>query len=385
MAKARHRYFGLWFVALALASPAWVAQGQAVGTVSAAGAGQGGSGGRAAQPSVLLAAAAESAPQPAASARAVTDPERQRVRDAKAMAESGALRVGPVPGMVVDVHGALRGRPAMQPYEGEPPLKVQHSTGHDTNLAAPPDPHLAVGPQDMVSTVNYHLSVHDKLGNLLITEQSLFTWFTKELGGATVGAWQIWDPWVVYDALDNRFVLLAMAVNFVTSQSLWLISVSKTQSAAGAWCTIAFDGRMDGSTDSGLWIDYPKAGVTGDAVVMTAVKSDFTNPGALLYGKVRVFLKSDLYDTSCPLTVPFTDFIKPKLMSGREAFHLQPAHGYVAGVPAGYLLSADMAGDNELTLWLVSTQIPTAPVLLRLGAVPTRPFSPPPNALQALN
>lgn len=312
------------------------------------------------------------------------DPVREQVRQAKLDAAAGRIALRQQGVLVSELTGQ-RARGGGQPDDGGAPLPLGDWLAHDENGAAPPDPHLAVGTEDLVATVNYHLTVFDKAGVATKASVSLFDWFASQLGGAVAGGpWQIWDPWVVYDIPDQRYVMVALAVNDSTQESRWLVSVSKGGRADGDWCSFSFDGRLDGATDSGLMIDYPKVGVSGSVVMFTATMADFpSNGGGLRYGKARIIEKAGLYDTTCPATVAYTDFINLTLMSGSPAYNVQPVHSQVGGVPVGYLLAASRTGGTELTMWMASVQVPGVPIVVRTGRVQTTNYSVPPDAVQA--
>ena len=67
----------------------------------------------------------------------------------------------------------------------------------------PPDPHLAVGPNHIIATVNSEFSIYDKDGNEL-KNINAGAWF------APVSAYERGDPQVLYDHYSDRWFLLYM-------------------------------------------------------------------------------------------------------------------------------------------------------------------------------
>lgn len=126
----------------------------------------------------------------------------------------------------------------------------------DTNFI-PPDPILAAGPNHVVVLINSLMAVYDKSGNLQGGFRQFSTFFA-DLG--LTG--EIFDPRIIYDQTDNRFILTAAEVDRVnfTSGNV-LIAVSQTSDPTGMWNKFAvnFKGRnLAGASDT--FPDFPHPG-----------------------------------------------------------------------------------------------------------------------------
>jgi hypothetical protein len=283
--------------------------------------------------------------------------------------------------------------------DGPGPTGASFSTdfrGFDSGDLFPPDPNMAVGLDDVVVTVNSRFRIYDKLGDLgdVPREFTLRNWFSNVVPTTTF----IGDPKVVYDSASDRFILIAMACNAAgcaatgTRQSWWLISVSQTSRATGSWWNWALDARLDGSTMTNNWADYPGLGLDNLAVYLTA--NMFAFGGGSQYAKIRILNKSVLYTGGSlgwwdfwnlcnPGGVPSTCFSQPVFgcgIGGSGAFTIQPAHTY--GAPgAEFLINANGGGASALNRWTLTNPLGTPPSLT-CGNIGVPGYSPPPGAVQ---
>lgn len=246
----------------------------------------------------------------------------------------------------------------------------------------PPDPQIATGPSDVMVAVNEALRVYDKSGTQLDSSNNLVTWFTNVL--SDTNGISIFDPWVLYDQLNDRFILVALAYRSSDNLSQFMISVSKTSSAStGGWCNFAMNGRDNNGSDTSNWADYEKAGITSNAVVLTA--NMFNASGYFQYSKVRFIPKSLLYDTSCP-SLSSWDFWSLQNADGSLAFTIQPAHSYVNS-NSTYLINGQSFSGSNLTLWSATTpdgpySSGSHPSLSRQSTISVDSYAAPPDAEQ---
>jgi hypothetical protein len=264
------------------------------------------------------------------------------------------------------------------------PVPVSEFAGIAYTGSIPPDPHLAVGPTDLVEVVNRTVRIASKAGATL-ANTSLATWFSNVEASAGTS---FFDPWVVYDQQSARFVLLALAKNNSTLRSRFLISISTNNSAApsapgAGWCNYSLNARLNGSTATNNWADYAKVGFNNNAVVISAnMFSPFTSPSTFQYAKLRFLSKSQLYNMACP-AVNWHDFWNLTNPDGSKEFTVQPAHSFVAS-NFMYTLSARSSSGTNLTrrLYTTSATIPPAPVLSSKVAITVNSYSIPPDAEQ---
>ncbi|MEJ2682858.1 MAG: fibronectin type III domain-containing protein [Candidatus Sulfobium sp.] len=169
----------------------------------------------------------------------------------------------------------------------------------------PPDTNGDVGLDYYIQAVNDAYSIYDKTTGTLqasFTENSLFSSGpTRTVCDTNSNG----DPVVLYDQLENRWILTNFAFGFngsgkPTSPFYECIAVSKTGNpVTGGWWLYAL--RMDpggtGLPPAGTINDYPKFGIWTDCLYMAA--NGFTEPGDSFAGTVIAsFSKSDMYSGS---------------------------------------------------------------------------------------
>jgi hypothetical protein len=208
----------------------------------------------------------------------------------------------------------------------------------------PPDPHAAVGTDHVVVVVNSSIAVFDKLsGSPLyqVTSQSFFA-------PANPPSTFIFDPKVVYDPFEDRFIILYLCTDDV-SKSSYLLAVSKTGDAMGGWWLYNLNAAMVGDTPDDLWPDYPGLGFDyADAVYVTSNDWGFSN--GFQWSKVRILKKAELYDGTL---TGWHDFWEMRYHDFDVAFTVKPA---VTLSDAGgeYLLSNIWYGASYTTFWKIT-------------------------------
>ena len=124
----------------------------------------------------------------------------------------------------------------------------------------PPDPHLAVGPNHLVAMVNGGIAFLDKAGNRL---------YQNEINGSS-GFWgsvgssgTVFDPEVIFDPHDQRFI--AMACEDTSSNSYFLLAVSDDDNPEGDW----YKYRIDTTAYAADFLDSPNLAVDDEAVYLS--------------------------------------------------------------------------------------------------------------------
>ncbi|MGB9202918.1 MAG: hypothetical protein WCB94_02975, partial [Terriglobales bacterium] len=97
---------------------------------------------------------------------------------------------------------------------------------------APSDVNLAVGPNNIVQTVNVRLAVYSKSGVLLSGPTNLTTFFGPLGGNCQAGAS---DPIVNFDRLANRWVISDVGISSSFTTFSECVAVSKTSNPTGAY------------------------------------------------------------------------------------------------------------------------------------------------------
>jgi hypothetical protein len=233
----------------------------------------------------------------------------------------------------------------------------------------PPDCTMATGISHIVASVNSSVAVYDKNTGAQLLLRTLTVWFSNVVQGLT-----IFDPKVLYDQHNGRFVLLAVAFRQNPNQSVFLLSVSSTSNPLGSWRNYVFNAMVDGTTATNNWADYPGLGVDNQAIYVTANMFQFG--GNFQYAKIRVIPKAGPYSGG---PAPFFDFVKMRNADNTLAFTIQPCHTFGAPL-VEYLVNSLYPSGNKLTLWRI--QNPTVSPTLTRSVVATSQYSLPPNANQ---
>ena len=167
--------------------------------------------------------------------------------------------------------------PLRKPFPGA--LKSDASVGKVTTEAAvpvsgvkfpglsmngwyPADPDIAVGPSHIVEVVNSSVAIFDKLGVNTFTQ----TFATMFAGLAETG--NLFDPKVIYDRYNNRFVLVVIEKQTSPKISKLLVAVSDDADPNGVWHRYRFESAVTVATEE-CWLDYPGFGYNQDGYVFS--------------------------------------------------------------------------------------------------------------------
>jgi hypothetical protein len=128
-------------------------------------------------------------------------------------------------------------------------------------LVAPPDPVGDVGPNHYVEMVNNVFAIYDKQGNRLVGPSllgSLWAGFPVTDCSANSG-----DPIVLYDQLEDRWLLTQFTSAGTNGQYYNCVAISQTGDPTGAYYRYAFPAGV-------FFPDYPKYGVWTNSYLLTS-------------------------------------------------------------------------------------------------------------------
>ena len=213
------------------------------------------------------------------------------------------------------------------------------------------DATLGAGPAHLLAAGNYGVAIHRKSDGAVVLGTDLAHWFPTVPAGA-----DLFDPRVLYDQHEGRWVLLAVAIVGDLPrprESYLLLSVSQGDDPQGAWWSWVFDARLAGHTPvAGTWADHPCVGVDATALYVTVnMFNGPENPA-----KLRIFPKTDLYRGGVADFVDFTDLVNPGIDDSllTPAIAVFPCHTYGRG-DAELLVNTLRYGD-AVTLWRAQRQ-----------------------------
>jgi len=227
-------------------------------------------------------------------------------------------------------------------------------------LVAPPDTDGAVGANHFVQMINSLTTIFDKSGNA-ISGPFPSNAFWSGIGG-NCEAYNQGDPIILYDDLNNRWLLSQFAFPDNLTSFSQCVAISQTGDPAGAY------NRYEFIFDNIGFNDYPKHGIVTDSITMTANLFKPRGPFFTFSGTfLGVMNKAAMYAGQPASLIGFN--------IGKNEF------GFIAGdldgsgsAPA--LFATAMSQANSFDIWQVdvdwSTETASAS---RIASIPITPFS----------
>jgi hypothetical protein len=137
--------------------------------------------------------------------------------------------------------------------------------GASGSFVIPPDTMGAVGFDKVVSSVNNNVVVQDKATGSVLSLVGLSSFWSS------TGASGVFDPRIVYDAYNNRWIVAAVS-NAQSANSSVVVGVSNTSDPQGAYTLFRFIvGCAPGSPGcnaAGGWADFPMLGFNKNWIVV---------------------------------------------------------------------------------------------------------------------
>jgi hypothetical protein len=248
----------------------------------------------------------------------------------------------------------------------------------------PPDPALAVGPDDVMTAVNAQFAVTAKTSPAPFAPVPFSAMFGQVLPH---GADFMFDPKLAYDHFARRWIAIVGAKRESPPGSWIMLAVSQTGDPRGLWYTWALDAALDGKTPTANWADYPALGFDEQAIYVTV--NMFKLNGPFQYAKLRILNKREVY-AAPGLAAPALRWYDVTVILNpdhRTVFTLQPAvHHRTAPGPA-YFVNALWPSGGALSVWTLKDPLaawktpPGSPVFAPVS-VACQSYDLPPSAEQ---
>ncbi|UCG53438.1 MAG: T9SS type A sorting domain-containing protein [Candidatus Latescibacterota bacterium] len=210
----------------------------------------------------------------------------------------------------------------------------------------PASPDIAVGPDHVMVVTSDVFAVYDKCGN----------WVD---GGVIDQYFPLWpdhlyyDPRVVYDAWDGRWVMIYTANDFTNDLSKLVIFASNTSDPTDGWYIAGFNGVPFGNFVDNLYL-----AVDPEIIYATYNSFDF-NTYAFETAIILIVDKADMYAAIPPAGAYWQNMTNPGDAS--LAFAIRPAQ--MTSYPGEmYLMNNKHTGGSISTIWSVSGGM-SSPVL----------------------
>jgi hypothetical protein len=206
----------------------------------------------------------------------------------------------------------------------------------------PPDTSIAVGPNQVVETVNTTIAIYNKTTGALQSETPLATFFSPV--GATAN---LFDPVVVYDPLAQRFIVCVAEEIDSPQQSYLDLAVSNSSDPTQGFVQMhRLNVLRHDAAGHALNGDYPTIGYNADAYVITSNMYPFGNSTQFDHVLVVTIPKSSVLGTN-PST--FTDNLIDR--PANIDFSLSAAQEVDAGPGAPiWFVEEDMSGSTGLNV-----------------------------------
>jgi len=216
-----------------------------------------------------------------------------------------------------------------------------------------------------MALVNSEFAIFDKQGNILFGTPA-DNWLRNILPSVDA-----FDPVVIYDHFEGRWVMLWDHWDETASEAFWLISVSDDSDPMGTWCSFAFPANLNGMVNDNTWGDYPKMAYDEQAVYVSGRQFGFS--GDFNYCKIRIIPKDQLYDLSCG-PVDYTDFWNfrdpDNLGMTVDGPPIAASHHDPSDNKAYFVVDSPYYTSEFITLWTIEDPLGASPTVTGVN-IPT--------------
>ncbi|MBL8962938.1 MAG: hypothetical protein JNK70_02595 [Phycisphaerae bacterium] len=261
-------------------------------------------------------------------------------------------------------------------YQRARPL-FQNFDSMGFNDLNPPDPDLATNGVHIVAVTNDDFAVYDTCGNLLYSID-----IEDYLG--TDAAYLLFDPKIIYDPWNGRWVMMWHKKRDATKESTMIIMVTSGATpfgltGAGAYW-YEFNMRQDIGTADESWADYYDLGFSNTAITFSG--NQFRWTGGFRWARARFVDKTQIYSASTATFYSFTLTTNPdgSTASTPRAAKMQSSWSESGANIDGIFISSRGGGGSRLTIRKLTNAFSSAALSatdINVGA-----YTSPPNAVQ---
>jgi len=285
---------------------------------------------------------------------------------------------GASPFPVADINPSIYNTPATQDLPNKVTGVVLKSwAGPNQNGWQPADPDIAVSQLYVVVVTNEQFHIYDRTTNLNLLSTNTFQNFFNRPGKSIFDPKIIWDPW------RNRFVMLALEKDGLSSY--YWVAISQTTNPTGTWWVYQLNAHVDGSTTTQNWADYPGLGFTSQigaldsgAVIITS--NQFSQASAFQYAKIRCLNVNQLYAGAA---VNWWDFTNITDADAQKSFTVKPAaHWFSTGGATCFLMNTKAGGGSVINVRNINNphRVTTGPTLSSPTAITVTAYAIPPSS-----
>lgn len=222
----------------------------------------------------------------------------------------------------------------------------------------PPDTNGAVGPNHVVELLNVGFQVYSKTGTSFAPLISLQSFWSSLGTGAGQPASSLFDPKILYDQYEDRWVVVTDGADGINA---WiLVGISLTDDPTGSWNLFAIQANInDGAGNNHIthFADFPGFGLDPNNLVIT--NNIFTTSGSFVHADAWVINKSSLIAGGTLIQgVDYALFHDPGNTFGLAGFTFQPTHtfGQTSVSAVNYLVDEGWTSTTDSSLRFIRLQ-----------------------------
>lgn len=252
-------------------------------------------------------------------------------------------------------------------------IKVNKRFRVNLGSSIPPDNTAAISNDgNIVSVVNSNICFAKEDGTIIVSNQSLTT-FYNDLSGISSF---IFDPKVLYDPQDDRFILVLLSGNNSNTSQL-IVSFSSSSDPMDEWHHYLLDGDP---SNKGIWTDFPSIGLSSEDFFISG--NLFDDNSGFEETVVWQMDKDAGYAAENEITTVIYEDVE--IPNGNNAFTIKPtvlSNSEEYG--PNYYMVCNRWGGNQLFLFEIDDKAENDPELSVFGLNSGTSYSFPPNGEQA--